>query len=149
MTKAKEVLKFLEGASPKPSAGILFRHANEVLLVKDAKSKKWTIPSSLKEEKDSDLHATAIRSFREGCGMLPGYAMTGHQADQECTKSNTKHTTFLMQPDHKFLPTALDSQMEEAQWFALDKLPKNIHPSTKAAMDLMKLEVTQKPRGWK
>src|SRR5579863_7569548 len=149
MSKVEKLIKVMEEVKPskKSAAGILFRHANEVFLVKHSKLKKWVTPGGMKEDKDgSDLRSTAIREMREECGMLPGYADTGKSAQ---TSSDTAdYTTFLWQPDHKFEHGDLQAdEVMEAKWWPLDKLPKDLYEHTADAMKQIGCEMLNKPAG--
>ena len=150
MSKANDFLKLVSEAEGKKGAKILFLNANEVFLVKEKGSKNWIIPGGVSAKTDGDLHDTAIRSFRECMnGELPGYASTGKSHESYDEDYNCDVTTFLFQPQDKFQPKSLKEPLEEAQWFKLDSLPKNIHPSTKKALEHFNLQMLEKPRGWK
>lgn len=149
MNKSKELIDLLEQVSPKEAAGILFKHANEVFLVKHAQLKKWVTPGGMKEKSDTDLKTTAHREFREEVGMFPGYLDTAKYCVTEDANRNINYTTYLYEPEHRFEPVGLDEESEMAQWFDIDKLPDDIYPHTKAAIDQFKFSRLVKPRGWK
>jgi ADP-ribose pyrophosphatase YjhB (NUDIX family) len=148
MTKSRKLLQLLE-SGPKHGAGILFRHANEVFLVKHKKLNKWVTPGGMHESVDKDLQSTAIREMREECGMMPGYSDMGKSATTS-NEDGVEYTTFMYQPDHKFSPTELQKdEITEAAWFQLDGLPKGMYEHTMAAMDKLGIKEVKKPTGWK
>lgn len=149
MNKSRKLLDLLTESAPKQAAGLLFRHANEVFLVKHKKLGKWVTPGGMWEPGDKDLQSTAVREFREECGMLPGYSDMGKTA-QTSDKDGVNYTTFLYQPDHKFEAKDLqDEEISEAAWFQLDGLPSGMYEHTMDAFNKLGMKEAKKPIGWK
>ena len=145
--KSQELDALLEEITPKEAAGILFKHANEVFLVKHTQLNAWVAPGGHMDPKDANHRDCAIREFREECGMLPGYAETHHTV---VTESNgVKFTTFLYEPDTRFTPEKLHEESSEAQWFDFEQLPKDIYEPTAKAIKQFDFKRPTKPRGWK
>lgn len=150
MSKSNDILQMLEEVNPmKEAAGILFKYANEVFLVKHSISKQWVTPGGMKEAGDKSLADTAIRECREEVGTLPGYVETGKYAITEDDTSGVRYKTFLFEPQDKFAPGALDEETEDAKWFSLDQLPKPLHPGLEAAIKEFKFVKAERPLGWK
>jgi len=141
----------LEQLVPAMGAGILFKHANEIFLVKNKDKGLWCVPGGMVSAKDLTPKDTAIREFREELGMFPGYAET----HKSCITQNAEgitYVTILMESDTRFEPVKLDeAELEKAQWFNIEKLPKDSEmlPECKAAIESFKFEVATKFAGMK
>jgi ADP-ribose pyrophosphatase YjhB (NUDIX family) len=130
-------------------AGILFKHANEIFLVKNKDKGLWCVPGGMAEPKDLTPKDTAVREFREELGMFPGYAET-HKTIVTKNKEGISYVTILMESDTRFEPAKLDeNEIEMCKWFNIEDLPKDILPECKMAIDAFGFKTAAPSAGMK
>lgn len=147
MSRAINLLQSLHENFPPMGAGILFKHSNEIFLVKNKDKGLWCTPGGMCDPKDLTPKDTAVREFREELGMFPGYAET-HKSFMTKNADGIHYVTILMESDTRFEPAKLDEkELEMCKWFHIEELPKDILPECKAAIDAFGFKVAAPMRG--
>lgn len=121
-----------ERPDAKRAAGIVFvAKDGDVLLLRRSADEKnfgghWGLPGGGGEEGET-AQDTAMREFKEECGLDIDMGTTLKLLDRVDTPTGMQFSTFAKPTDDKFVPT-LDAEHSGYCWASLDQLPRPLHP---------------------
>ncbi|MEC5842967.1 NUDIX hydrolase, partial [Serratia nevei] len=101
------------------AAGILFKSAGKVFLVKRGDDGSWAVPGGKLEEGETP-EAAARREVLEECGVDYAAPLTPHALIDG-------YVTYIAEGGEQF-EAVLNEENQAYGWFSLDELPEPLHP---------------------
>ncbi|HGM6807653.1 TPA: NUDIX domain-containing protein [Serratia marcescens] len=108
------------------AAGILFKSAGKVFLVKRGDDGSWAVPGGKLEEGETP-EAAARREVLEECGVDYAAPLTPHALIDG-------YVTYIAEGGEQF-EAVLNEENQAYGWFSLDELPKPLHPGMVAMLE--------------
>ncbi|MDN0028651.1 NUDIX domain-containing protein [Serratia marcescens] len=108
------------------AAGILFKSAGKVFLVKRGDDGSWAVPGGKLEEGETP-EAAARREVLEECGVDYATPLTPHALIDG-------YVTYIAEGGEQF-EAVLNEENQAYGWFSLDELPKPLHPGMVAMLE--------------
>ncbi|MDS0829072.1 NUDIX domain-containing protein [Serratia marcescens] len=108
------------------AAGILFKSAGKVFLVKRGDDGSWAMPGGKLEEGETP-EAAARREVLEECGVDYAAPLTPHALIDG-------YVTYIAEGGEQF-EAVLNEENQAYGWFSLDELPKPLHPGMVAMLE--------------
>ncbi|MGP0902905.1 NUDIX hydrolase [Serratia sp. CY76391] len=108
------------------AAGILFKSAGKVFLVKRGDDGSWAVPGGKLEEGETP-EAAARREVLEECGVDYAAPLTPHALIDG-------YVTYIAEGGEQF-EAVLNEENQAYGWFSLDELPEPLHPGMVAMLE--------------
>lgn len=108
------------------AAGILFKSAGKVFLVKRGDDGSWAVPGGKLEEGETP-EAAARREVLEECGVDYAAPLTPHALIDG-------YVTYIAEEGEQF-EAVLNEENQAYGWFSLDELPEPLHPGMVAMLE--------------
>ncbi|MEL5258408.1 NUDIX hydrolase [Serratia nevei] len=108
------------------AAGILFKSAGKVFLVKRGDDGSWAVPGGKLEEGETP-EAAARREVSEECGVDYAAPLTPHALIDG-------YVTYIAEGGEQF-EAVLNEENQAYGWFSLDELPEPLHPGMVAMLE--------------
>lgn len=110
-------------------ARVLLVHNNQVLLVQPRKSNYWNFPGG-GIKKTEDPGTGALRELFEETGIVVNHI--DYRLGEYCSKAEGKRDTvfIVVATTNDSIIPKLEIEIQRAEWFPFDQLPKNITKPT-------------------